>query len=224
MCAPSTTGCSSAGAWGSTSMSSMPPTARTSRRCSTIIATAIHRRSRAFRSCRPSEPGGPGDMVTHHRSLLRVAMASLWLAGAGCGRFQDPNVVVDLRILALTASPPDQIIDVDLTQPVMPQTLLAQLVSTEVCALVADPVLDRRLLWTLTMCPGTGGGRCDGDQELPLVEGLLDDPDTTVPEPRLCATIAPDGKLFGMLAKLVEDDGLHGLGGIDYSVQLRIGG
>ena len=63
------------------------------------------------------------------RRAIFVGLAAL----AGCGRFQDPNVVVDLRVLAMMATPPDQVIDVDLTGPVMPQDLLAQLVPTEVC-------------------------------------------------------------------------------------------
>jgi hypothetical protein len=153
-----------------------------------------------------------------------IAIAAMLLIGAGCDSFQDPNVVVDLRILGMTASPPDQVLDVDLTQPVMPQTLLAKLVPTEVCVLIADPALDRRLLWSISMCPGTGGGRCDVEDEIPLGSGLLDDPDTTVPEPRLCVTVAPDGKLLGLLLQALQDDSLHGLGGIDYSVQLRVGG
>jgi hypothetical protein len=143
---------------------------------------------------------------------------------AGCGSFQDPNVVVDLRILAMTASPPDQVLDVDLTQPVMPQALLAKLVATEVCVLIADPALDRRLLWSLSMCSGTAGGRCGVDDEVPLGGGLLDDPDTTVPEPRLCVTVEPDAKLLGILLQWLQNDSLHGLGGVDYSVQLRVGG
>ena len=146
------------------------------------------------------------------------------VAAAGCGSFQDPNVVVDLRILAMTAQPPDQVLDIDLTQPPMPAALLAKLVPTEVCALIADPSLDRRLLWSMTMCPGTAGGRCDVEDEVPLGNGLLDDPDTTSPEPRLCVTVQPDGKLLGVLLQSLDGDSLHGLGGVDVSVQLRVGG
>jgi hypothetical protein len=154
-------------------------------------------------------------------SSLRVcAIAAL---AAGCDSFQDPNVVIDLRILAMTASPPDQVLDVDLTQPPMAADLLARLVPTEVCALVADPP-DRRLAWSMTMCPGTGGGRCDLEDELPIGDGVLDDPDTAVPAPRMCVTIRPDARLLGVLLESLENDTLRGLGGVDYSVQLRVGG
>ena len=89
-------------------------------------------------------------------------------AAAGCGSFQDPNVVVDLRVLAMRAEPAEQMLDVDLTRPPDPAALLAQLVPTEVCALVADPGQDRRLLWSMTMCPLTLDDRCDDDR--PQVE------------------------------------------------------
>jgi hypothetical protein len=146
------------------------------------------------------------------------------LAVIGCGRFQDPNVVVDLRILAMTATPPDQVIDVDLTKPPDPQALLAELVPTTVCSLVADPSNERRLLWSVTMCPAAGSERCAGDDGVPLGDGLLDDPETTVPEPSLCVTIAPDARLLGVLGAELQADTLHGLGGVDYAVVLRVGG
>jgi hypothetical protein len=160
-------------------------------------------------------------MVSRCRSTL--ACAALGALAAACGSFEDPNVVVDLRILAMTASPPDQVLDVDLTQPPMALDLLARLVPTEVCALVADP-LDRRLAWSMAMCPGTSGGRCDAEDEVPLGSGMLDDPDTAIPAPRMCVTIQPDARLLGVLLKWLEDDTLRGLGGVDYSVQLRVGG
>jgi hypothetical protein len=124
----------------------------------------------------------------------------------------------------MTASPPDQVIDVDLTRPVMPANLLAQLVPTEVCALVADPGLDRRLAWSLTLCLLTSGDRCDSDLEVPLGAGLIDDPDTTVPAPPLCATIDPDSNLLAVLLDALDGDALHGLGGLYYGVVLRVGG
>ena len=154
------------------------------------------------------------------RGLVACALAGL----AGCGKFQDPNVVVDLRVIAMTASVPDQLIDVDLTQPVMPAGLLAQLVPTQVCALIADPALDQRLAWSLTLCALASGERCNGDLDVPIGQGLLDDPDTTVPEPALCATVDPDGNLLAVLQDALQGDALHGLGGLYYGVVLRVGG
>jgi hypothetical protein len=155
--------------------------------------------------------------------VMRVlACAAL---AAGCTSFEDPNVVIDLRVLAMTSSPPDQVIDVDLSQPVTPTELLAKLVPTEICVLVADPGLDRRLAWSINMCPLTGDDRCDSDRpEFTLGSGVIDDPETAVPAPRLCVTIEPNASLLAVLVDEVQDDTLRGLGGINYAAQLRIGG
>jgi hypothetical protein len=154
----------------------------------------------------------------------RIAWAVWAAVVAGCGSFQDPNVVVDLRVLAMAASPPDQVIDIDLTRAPDPQALLAQLVPTTVCSLVADPGLDRRLLWSMTMCPASGSEHCAGDDGVALGQGLIDDPETTVPEPPMCVTVIPDQRLLGVLIAQLQGDAFHGLGGVDYAVVLRVGG
>lgn len=156
---------------------------------------------------------------------MRTLLAAACLAAAGCTTFQDPSIVVDLRVLAMRSEPPDQVIDVDLAQPAMPADLLAQLVPTEVCALVADPGMDRRLAWSMTMCPPSDDNRCDGDRpQVALGGGLLDDPERTVPEPSLCVTVMPDAGLVAVLLDVLQRDPLRGLGGLDYAVELRIGG
>jgi len=114
-----------------------------------------------------------------------VKRAILVLAVAGCGKFQDPNVVVDLRVIAMKASVPEQVVDIDLTNPPPPSQILPQLVPSDICALVADPSFDgRRLRWSLTMCQQSSEDLCyDGDPQEVLGSGLLDDPDISVPEP-----------------------------------------
>jgi hypothetical protein len=157
--------------------------------------------------------------------IARAPLAGLVAASAlGCGSFQDPNVVVDLRVIAMAASPPSQIVDIDLGQPPDPGALLAQLVPTQVCALVADPGAQRRLLWSLTLCPLNSDERCSGELEVALASGLADDPETAVPEPALCASVAPDGNLLAIASDFLRGDTLRGLGGVDYAVQLRVGG
>jgi hypothetical protein len=153
------------------------------------------------------------------RALLAVLLA-------GCGKFQDPNIVVDLRVIAMTASPPEQVIDIDLANPPPPEQVLPRLVPSEVCALVADPGFDgRRLRWTMTMCPQTSEDRCDdGDPQELIGNGLLGDPDLAVPEPRMCATIQPDATLIAIVLQTLQGDALHGLQGVQYEVVLRVGG
>jgi hypothetical protein len=146
----------------------------------------------------------------------------VFCALAGCGTFEDPNVVIDLRILAMTADPPEQV--VDLSQSQEPTVLLQQIVPTRVCALVADRNFDRRLRYKLTMCAITGGDRCGDLTQTVIAEGLLDDPDLTIPEPQLCGVIQPDGNLLGILLDALDNDTLHGLGGLYYGVELRVGG
>jgi hypothetical protein len=143
-----------------------------------------------------------------------------------CGKFQDPNIVVDLRVIGMTASVPEQVVDVDITKPIEVSDLLNQLQPSEVCALVADPSFDgRRLRWSMTLCPLGEGDRCDDGVPHSLVaSGVLDDPDITMPEPRMCGTVQPDGNLIGVVMYALDNDVLRGLEGEAYEVQLLVGG
>lgn len=160
--------------------------------------------------------------------MVRAAIVIAVLAG--CGSFEDPDIVIDLRVLAAQATPAEQVVTLDPTQPLDPAALLAQLVPTEVCALVADPGQDRRLVWSMTACAfddgdAGGGDRCDPDfASIDVGGGVIDDPDTTIPQPAPCATVTPDADLLFLLSQIVQDDDLRGLGGINYNVLLRIGG
>lgn len=144
------------------------------------------------------------------------------LAAAGCTSFEDPDIVLDLRVLAMTAVPPEQVVDVDREDPPQPEELLAQLEPTEVCALVADPGIDRPLRYQLSLCTFGRGSRC-GDVGVVLASGTIEDPDGATP-PALCATVEPDGNLLGVLLATLEEDPLSGLGGLDYLVELAVGG
>jgi hypothetical protein len=157
------------------------------------------------------------------RSAIVIAACTVVTA---CGKFQDPNIVVDLRVIAMTASVPEQVLDVDFTHPPMPQELLKQVVPSEVCALVADPSFDgRRLRWAMTMCPGASDDRCDPDHpEVPIGSGIIRDPDLAMPEPRMCATIQPDLDLATVVGDGLDNDTLHGLQGLEYMVVLTVGG
>ncbi|HTR56076.1 MAG TPA: hypothetical protein VMJ10_35610 [Kofleriaceae bacterium] len=157
---------------------------------------------------------------------MKRALAFIAVTAVGaCGSFQDPNIVVDLRVISMTASVPEQVIDIDLENPPPAAQILPQLVPSTVCALVADPDYTRRLRWSLTMCPQTDDDLCsDTDPQVLLGSGLLDDPDITVPEPKLCGTIQPDGDLIGVVESELAGDSLHGLQGVQYEVLLHVGG
>jgi hypothetical protein len=155
---------------------------------------------------------------------MRTWFVAAAAALAACSTFESEEIVIDLRVIAMQASVPEQVVEVDLRNPPEPADILPQLVPSEVCALVADPNRDRRLTWSLRMCL-EDDGRCDLTQpSLELASGLLDDPDTSLVPPKLCATVQPDSNLLGILLTVLKFDELSGLGGLDYIVQLTIRG
>jgi hypothetical protein len=158
------------------------------------------------------------------RGVAAAAAIAATTTLIGCGSFENEDIVIDTRVIAMAASVPDQIVDIDFENPPQPVELLAQLVPSEMCALVADPGRARRLRWSMTLCVLDNDQRCDSDVMLRLASGLADDPDTAVPAPRMCATVMPDGNLLGVLLEALEGDTLQGLGGIDYGISLKVGG
>jgi hypothetical protein len=124
----------------------------------------------------------------------------------------------------MRSSAPDQVVDLDLANPPQPAELLAQLEPAEMCALVADPTRDRRLRWSMTLCVLDSDQRCASNATLKLASAVAEDPETAQPPPRLCATVAPDGNLLGVLLEALQDEPLSGLGGIEYGISLVVGG
>jgi hypothetical protein len=147
------------------------------------------------------------------------------VASGACGNFENPEVVVDTRVLAMSATPPEQLLDIDINNPPKnPADLLGQLVPTQVCVLVVDPQFDRRLYWQMDVCVLSGSDRCTSDVTYNIGNGLWDDPDLSPTPPELCATVKPDGNLLGVALSYLDGDQFKGLGGIYYGVALRIGG
>jgi hypothetical protein len=155
---------------------------------------------------------------------------------AGCTTFEDPTIVLDLRVLAMTAEielgffptglGPDQVVDVDLAMP-MPAEILEQLLPTTICALVADPAQERALRWSMTVCLLDEEGRCDREQ--PVIElgsGVIADPETAPSAQRPCGIIEPmayPATLLAILREAVEANPVQALGGIDYTVVFTVG-
>ena len=164
------------------------------------------------------------------RRVLQILIAlglglALGLGQSACGSFQDPDIVVDVRVLAMEADLPEQVLDIDLANPPTAGDLLAQVMPSTMCALVTDPYNARRLKWAMTLCPLSGDERCNtGDPQALLASGFEDDPDLTQPEPTMCATVKPDADLLAVVMNTLDGDQLHGLAGIDYEIALRVGG
>ena len=157
--------------------------------------------------------------------MVKHSLFALLLVG--CGSFEDPDIVIDFRVLALSSSVPEQIVDIDITDPAPPTDLLQQLVPTEVCALISDKNFDRNLRWSMKLCNLNSDERCpDGGPQSLLGSGLWPDPDLDdagMP-PKLCATVPVDGNLLGVLLDSLESDPYRGLGGVYYGVSLIVGG
>jgi hypothetical protein len=164
------------------------------------------------------------------RALAARALAlALAPVAAGCATFEDPTIVLDLRVVAMTAEPPEQVVDLDLAAPPAPGALLAQLGPTRVCAHVADPGAVRALRWSMAACLPADDLRCDPAlPRLALAEGRLGDPETTgdADGGRACAQIeygADPAGWIALLERALARDPTSGLAGLDYAIELRVG-
>lgn len=141
------------------------------------------------------------------RSLLLICA----LAAGGCATdFEDPSIVLDLRILAVTAEPAEIVVDVESIDA----SSLDELEPVELCALVADPGLERSMAIDWTACPPTESGRCD-DPAAPSVP-LAPSADPS------CAVLEPSFALLSIIERSVTADALAGFGGIGVQVSLRV--
>ncbi len=154
--------------------------------------------------------------------MKRVVLLGAVLAG--CGSFEDPTIVIDTRILAVTAEPPEQVFEIDLNDP--PQTIDdLELVDAEICALVADPGIERGIAWSWFACAPSNDGHCDGHGERPFLElgtGHIDDPETAAAPQSPCTTLEADAGLLLILQDAIQRDDLGGFSGIDIQVELQI--
>lgn len=158
------------------------------------------------------------------------------LALAGCASFEDPTIVLDLRVLGIETTPPEQVLEVDPDKPPTIDDLLAQLQPIRVRALLAEPGRDGDLEWMLTACILDEGSRCEpGGLEVELGRGVLPDPERTSfgspclgdigEQPgTLCAWLYPDNVFVQMLYKALSEDPARGLGGIDIGIVLHVNG
>jgi hypothetical protein len=141
---------------------------------------------------------------------------------AGCGSFADPAIVVDLRTLAITAEPPEQVIDVDLQNPGDPTKLSEQLKPIEVCALIANPDDNRPVKWSMTVCAGDKNNRCtDATAFFRFGEGEVVNPEISQPNPRVCATLMPRADVIALLNEAINNNALSTFGGVDLIVELK---
>ena len=172
-------------------------------------------------------------MVRAARAALAVVAVLAVLGGAaaacGCATFEDPTIVLDLRVVGMTAEPPEQVVDIDLAgrAPPSPEALLAQLVPTRVCTYVADPGAARELGWSMTVCLPGDDLRCDPAlPQVSLAGDRLGDPEASPDGGRACALIeyaADPAGWIALFAAALRRDPTRGLAGLDYAIEVRIG-
>jgi hypothetical protein len=146
-----------------------------------------------------------------------------WLASialASCASFEDPAVVIDLRVIAMTAPPPEQVLDIEVDPPSIGD-LIDQLETSIVCATVADPGRAANLRWSMTACL-SDNGRCDPARpSFELASGEAVDPEL-VSDP-ICAPVPPSSDLVAVLLDAHTNDPIGGLAGLTYAIELRVG-
>jgi hypothetical protein len=147
--------------------------------------------------------------------------ALLALLCAACGSFEDPAIVLDLRIIGMVADPPEQLLAIDPSMPPDPSTIVLQ--PARVCAVVADPADARPLEWSMRVCPDGDDLRCELDRPyMDLGGGVLEDPDTALVPQEPCVVVPPGPELLEILADAIEDAPLAAYGGVDIEVELRV--
>jgi hypothetical protein len=155
---------------------------------------------------------------------LYPAIVAASALAAGCGEFEDPAIVLDLRALAMVAYPTEYVIPFDPANP--PDPSMVDLDPFEITALVADPAEERPLAWKMTLCAATverGDGRCAPDHPMTVIgEGTIFDPDTDLSRPVPRAVFKPIGSTYVLLQDAIERDPFAGFSGIDLEVELKV--
>lgn len=156
-------------------------------------------------------------MVMHRSAAL---IMGAWLFAA-CGEFETRSIVLDMRVLAMTVTPPEIVIPFDFENPPDgPDDV--DIPDIEVCALVADPAESRALEFAFTACAETDTDRCDDVTRpvAPIAMGMVDDPEEAAAPVAMCGTITPTLELFAVVQDVFENDSLSGFGGLQIHVEL----
>ena len=158
-------------------------------------------------------------MVAGTKVCTAAMAAGVIFASVGCGDFETPSIVLDMRVLSVTAEPPEVVAEFD---PDNPDDV--DLVDVTVCALVADPTRNRRLTYTMGACAPTDNGRCD-EVDLPFVPmdgGTVEDPELSDAPVRLCSVLRPSILLADVIEEAVSDPAVVGFGGVLVQVEINV--
>lgn len=156
--------------------------------------------------------------------MVRCTVAlllGLALANSGCDAdFEDPNTVIDMRILGMRADMPEVLLPFDPDNPT--DFDLTEVPDIEVCALIADPTENRGMTYTMTACPPRSDGRCRGDLVVDMGGGTVGDPDAPDGAVNMCSTLAAGGDLVVVIQDSIRADDLAGFGGVRVMIGLEV--
>lgn len=164
------------------------------------------------------------------RRPARAVVGALLIAAAvalagGCADFEDPSIVIDLRVLGVVAEPAEIVLPFDPGDPGAGAGVsVSDLGPVEVCALVADPGAERRLRYDFQLCPPESDGRCDGHGAtvVELGGGEVGDPESSERPVSICTTIQGSADVLQVIRESVEASDLAGFGGISVEVGLEV--
>ncbi|HKA91054.1 MAG TPA: hypothetical protein VKE22_25505 [Haliangiales bacterium] len=124
--------------------------------------------------------------------------------------FADPNIVVDLRVLAIRTDPAEVVVDFD---PANPTNVTFPTVT--VTALVIDPAGPRHS-YRFTACPKQRNLRCDGEVLPHLIfgEGVAEAGQETI--------VASLDVTLDLLKGAIREDPFGGFGGVPVNLELRV--
>lgn len=148
--------------------------------------------------------------------------AAMAIGAGGCGEFEDPTIVLDLRVLAMSVEPPEIVSPIDPDNPTDFSNLT--IADVEVCALVADPGAARGLQFNMTACAPNRDLRCNEPDRpfLDLGAGRVEDPDTANAPVRVCATLPGSLQTLEIIRDAVSADSLLGFGGVSVLVEMYV--
>jgi hypothetical protein len=153
------------------------------------------------------------------RRLHAIALACAAGLAAGCGAdFEDPSIVIDLRMLGATVDPPEVLVPIDADPDTFPVP------DFEICALVADPAASRGLAFEMAACAPTGSLRCDnfGEPVLQFSSGAVEDPEEAEAPVQMCGTLRGSPVLVEILQLSIEEDPLQGFSRVAVQIEMFV--
>lgn len=146
-----------------------------------------------------------------------IVLAALAAALAGCGEFEDPAIVRDLRPIMMFATPPEQVVAIDPANPTA-----VSFDGFQVCGVVGEPD-HRPLEWRMVACPPQRDLRCtDLDAPFIVVDDIAQRRSPRSVSQMGCAEFPGGPQLDAIVRYTIEHDSLQGFGGVDINVSLRV--